>query len=54
MAAATAPGGYAILSGLLNDQAAEVLAAYEAAGFQSDFAQEIGEWSTLTLKMPQG
>jgi ribosomal protein L11 methyltransferase len=41
--------GHVILSGLLNEQAADVLAAYRDQGFQSTHHQEIGEWTTLTL-----
>ncbi len=44
-----APGGHAILSGLLNEQADEVVAAYDAAGFDVHTREEIGEWTTLTL-----
>lgn len=49
MARHTAPGGHAILSGLLVTQADDVLAAYTAAGFSLDHREDIGEWSTLTL-----
>ena len=42
-------GGHAILSGILNEQADEVVAAYENAGFQVHTREEIGEWTTLTL-----
>ncbi|PQO24029.1 50S ribosomal protein L11 methyltransferase [Rhodobacteraceae bacterium WD3A24] len=45
-----APGGYAILSGLLNEQAGEVMAAYRAAGFSQHLTEEVGDWTTLTLK----
>ena len=48
--AATAPGGHAILSGLLNEQADEVRAAYEAAGFTLAEAEQLGDWTTLTLE----
>lgn len=44
------PAGFAILSGLLNEQAAEVIATYDGAGFDVHTHEEIGEWSTLTLK----
>lgn len=44
-----APGGHAILSGLLTRQAEEVLAAYEAQGFALHFREDIGDWATLTL-----
>lgn len=49
MAAHVAPRGLAILSGLLVVQAADVLAAYEAAGFTLRAREDIGEWSTLVL-----
>lgn len=42
-------GGHAILSGILNEQADEVVAAYEAAEFDVHTREEIGEWTTLTL-----
>ena len=41
--------GHVILSGLLNEQATDVLAVYRDQGFQSIRHQEIGEWTTLTL-----
>lgn len=44
-----AAGGHAILSGILNEQADEVVAAYQAAGFDVHTREEIGEWTTLTL-----
>ncbi|MBR9843844.1 MAG: 50S ribosomal protein L11 methyltransferase [Rhodobacteraceae bacterium] len=44
-----AAGGYAILSGILNEQADEVVAAYDVAGFDVHTREEIGEWTTLTL-----
>jgi ribosomal protein L11 methyltransferase len=49
MADHIAPGGLAILSGLLVVQAADVLAAYVAAGFTLRTREDIGEWSTLVL-----
>ena len=49
MGAHVAPEGRAILSGLLNTQAEDVIAAYEAAGFAVETREEIGDWSTLTL-----
>jgi ribosomal protein L11 methyltransferase len=49
MAAHAAPGGRAILSGLLAVQAEAVLAAYEAAGFTLEAREDIGEWSILVL-----
>ena len=44
-----APKGHAILSGILNEQADEVVAAYSAKGFDVTHREEIGEWTTLTL-----
>lgn len=52
MATHTAPGGYAILSGLLNPQGDAVVAAYAAEGFTVFDRSEIGEWTTLTLRKP--
>lgn len=46
---AVAPGGMLVLSGLLVPQAAEVIAAYVAAGFQVMEHRRILGWSTLTL-----
>ncbi len=48
-----APKGYAILSGLLNDQADEVAAAYAAQGLTRVEATQIGDWSTLLLSRPE-
>jgi len=45
----TVPGGRAILSGLLADQAEAVLAAYTAQGFVLAGREEIGDWATLVL-----
>ena len=41
--------GHAILSGILNEQADDVVQAYDAAGFDVHTREEIGEWTTLTL-----
>jgi len=46
----TAPGGLAILSGLLTTQADEVQAAYVAQGFALAEREDIGDWSTLVLR----
>jgi len=48
--AATAAGGWAILSGLLTEQAGEVERAYRHAGFVVDGSEEIGGWTTLCLR----
>jgi ribosomal protein L11 methyltransferase len=53
MAAHAAPGGLAILSGLLALQAEAVTAAYVQAGFTLEAREDIGEWSTLVLKRKQ-
>lgn len=50
VAAHLQPGGHAILSGLLNDQAEEVASAYAEAGLELDQREEIGDWTTLTLR----
>ena len=52
LAARLAPGGHAVLSGLLGSQAAAVLAAYEAAGLVLETREDLGEWATLTLRRP--
>jgi ribosomal protein L11 methyltransferase len=49
MAAHVAPGGRAILSGLLGTQADSVLAAYVAQGFAQEYREDLGEWTALTL-----
>ncbi len=43
-------GGHAILSGLLNEQANDVTAAYLANGFSVSNAEIVGDWTTLTLQ----
>ena len=45
-----AVGGRAILSGILVEQAEEVIARYAAVGLRLCDQEDIGEWSTLTLK----
>jgi ribosomal protein L11 methyltransferase len=42
--------GHVILSGILNAQADEVTAAYQAQGFGLKKRDELGEWSTLSLQ----
>jgi ribosomal protein L11 methyltransferase len=44
------PGGYAILSGILNDQADDVVNVYFEVGNSVIHRDEIGEWTTLTLQ----
>lgn len=43
-------GGYLILSGLLNEQADEIIEVYAQNGANLVFHEEIGEWSSLTLR----
>ncbi|WP_444667116.1 50S ribosomal protein L11 methyltransferase [Cereibacter changlensis] len=50
MAAHVAPGGIAILSGLLVVQAESIIDAYIAQGFTLHNREDIGEWSALTLR----
>lgn len=52
IATGLAPGGYAILSGILNTQADEVVAAYRRAGLALAVRDEVGEWTTLVLRRP--
>lgn len=49
MARHIAPGGRAILSGLLVVQAESVMEAYRAQGFTLERREDLGEWSALTL-----
>lgn len=44
------PGGYAILSGILNEQADDVANHYLGCGNSLVHREEIGEWTTLTLQ----
>ncbi|WP_293573335.1 50S ribosomal protein L11 methyltransferase [Phaeobacter sp.] len=50
MAAHLRPEGYAILSGLLNDQAEEVIAVYAQNGTNLVRSTSIGDWTTLILQ----
>ncbi len=50
MAEFLAPNGYAILSGILNEQADEVIRVYEENGIKLISRDEITEWTTLTLQ----
>ena len=43
------PGGHAILSGILNEQADDVVAVYLQNGFNLTQKDRIGEWTTLIL-----
>jgi len=50
MAARIAPEGFAILSGILNEQADEVIEVYHQNGFSLTKRDEITDWTTLTLQ----
>lgn len=43
-------GGFAILSGILNEQADDVVAVYTQLGNSLAHRAEIGDWTTLTLQ----
>jgi ribosomal protein L11 methyltransferase len=43
-------GGYVILSGILNPQAADVIEAYEDESFELIDHTLLGDWTTLTLR----
>jgi len=45
-----APGGYAILSGILNEQAQVIADVYARSGINLVEKAEIGEWTTLVLR----
>ena len=44
------PGGYAILSGVLNEQAESVAEVYARNGINQVRRDEIGDWTTLLLR----
>ncbi len=50
LAAHLAPGGTAILAGLLDEQARAVLAAHRRCGLRLDFSLQEGRWTTLVLR----
>ncbi|MHA6326061.1 50S ribosomal protein L11 methyltransferase [Roseivivax sp. CAU 1753] len=52
MARHSAPGAHAILSGILNEQADEVVTVYLANGYNLSHREKINEWTTLTLERP--
>jgi ribosomal protein L11 methyltransferase len=45
-----APGGYAILSGILNEQAQTIADVYARSGINLVEKAEIGDWTTLVLR----
>ena len=50
MSQATNAGGHVILSGILNEQAPDVISVYEQNGYSLIQHDKIVEWSTLTLR----
>ena len=50
MAQTMQPGGYAILSGILNEQADDVIAVYAGSGINLIHRESIVDWTTLTLR----
>ena len=44
------PGGFAILSGILNEQAKKIIDVYAQSGINLADKAEIGEWTTLVLR----
>jgi ribosomal protein L11 methyltransferase len=52
VAGGLAPGGRAVLSGLLRGQADEVADTYARLGLREAARREIGDWATLTLAAP--
>ena len=50
MADALRPRGWAILSGILNEQAGDVISVYARSGINLVHHDVIGEWTTLTLR----
>lgn len=49
-----APGGTAILAGLLKQQLRMVLGAHRSLGLVLDFTLQEGNWTTLVLRRPHG
>ena len=50
MAGVMATEGYAILSGILNEQADEVIDVYAQSGINLHHRESIGDWTTITLR----
>lgn len=53
MARSVVPDGVVILSGILSQQADEVIAVYRTAGFDLVSRDDLTEWSTLVLRRGQ-
>ena len=54
MVGAMQEGAYAILSGILNEQADEVIAVYAQNGINLHHRESIGDWTTITLLKMNG
>jgi ribosomal protein L11 methyltransferase len=54
MSVATITGGCVILSGILNEQADDVIATYSKNGYSLIKRDEIVEWTTLTMRKNSG
>ena len=50
MAKHLVPGGFAILSGILNEQGDDVAEVYARNGINTWHREEIGDWTTITLQ----
>lgn len=50
MAGVMAADGYAILSGILNEQADEVIGVYAQSGINLHHRESIGDWTTIVLR----
>jgi len=50
LAGALTPGGFAVLSGILNEQQREVRTAYKQAGLLAAGSVPLGEWTTLIYR----
>ena len=44
------PSGFCILSGILNEQADDIVSVYNTIGWNLVYQDQIGDWSTLTLE----
>jgi ribosomal protein L11 methyltransferase len=53
LARSLAPGGRAILSGLMTDQAPEVLEAHKRQGLVPESERRLDDWSVLLLRKPR-
>jgi ribosomal protein L11 methyltransferase len=52
LARTLAPGGHAVLAGLLNAQASQVVMAHRRQGLMLESRRDVGPWTTLVFKKP--